>query len=139
MVRPAISTFCRAEGGSSARESTADSFPRPLSPCRIGNAIPTYCLRFRGEKKPVLDSIRECVRESQANIYTKIDGFVFNFTEFHREKKPILQALNVLAHDVTCVDPKEAFVDWFLDDWCKKEFDGDKDAVESATAEPHKA
>ncbi|PFH37679.1 ubiquitin-conjugating enzyme subfamily protein [Besnoitia besnoiti] len=80
---------------------------------------------FRGDKKAALEKIKQCVEESQSKLYANEEDFVFNFIEFHREKKPILQALNVLSHDVTCIDPKEVFIDWFLGEWSKSEFEPD--------------
>ncbi|EPR62541.1 ubiquitin-conjugating enzyme subfamily protein [Toxoplasma gondii RUB] len=77
---------------------------------------------FREDKKNFLEKVKACVEESQAKVYDKEENFVFNFSEFHREKKPIIQALSVLSHDITCVDPKEVFINWFLGEWSNSEF-----------------
>ncbi|CBZ52613.1 ubiquitin-conjugating enzyme domain-containing protein [Neospora caninum Liverpool] len=83
---------------------------------------PEAAKTFREDKKTFLEKIKACVEESKARVFDKEENFVFNFSEFHREKKPIIQALNVLSHDVTCVDPKEVFIDWFLGEWSNSEF-----------------
>ncbi|XP_026190315.1 AKT-interacting protein [Cyclospora cayetanensis] len=50
-------------------------------------------------------------------------GFVFNFQPFHRHQKPLLHAISLLVVDDACADRTQAFVEWFIDDWCKAEFE----------------
>ncbi|KAL8449561.1 hypothetical protein Emed_002993 [Eimeria media] len=105
---------------------------------------------FRDDKAALLSAIQDCVKKSQEksledapkDLVTKaaapeeerepvtaasavlqddVSSFAFNFKPFHRHLKPLLHALSLLAVDDSCVDPTEAFVEWFSDDWCKAE------------------
>ncbi|KAL8270378.1 hypothetical protein Esti_005702 [Eimeria stiedai] len=107
---------------------------------------------FRDDKAGLLSAIQECVKASQerslevapedlvaraaapeeerepataasAVLQDDVSNFAFNFKPFHRHLKPLLHALSLLAVDDSCVDPTEAFVEWFSDDWCKAEFE----------------
>ncbi|KAL8438952.1 hypothetical protein Efla_005087 [Eimeria flavescens] len=107
---------------------------------------------FRDDKAALLQEIQQCVKTSQdssleavpkekvlraapppeerepataANAVVKADDgdFAFNFKPFHRHLKPLLHAVSLLAVDESCVDPTEAFVEWFADDWSRAEFE----------------
>lgn len=111
----------------------------------------SFC-SFREDKATLLKEIRKCVKESQEKSLTPVEqqqalaaaapaaerepptaaaavlhedasDFVFNFREFHRQQKPLLHAITLLASDETCADPTQAFVEWFADDWSKAEFE----------------